>query len=70
MAQLDGTFVRPSKIPSLKVAVIGGKADHFTDETKLSVYRDYRVLYEITADRPGGAGPEDQLFADTLTYRG
>lgn len=68
-SQLDGRFIKPSDMPSLKVAVIGGKADHYKDATKISRYHDYKVLYDITAGQRGGACPEDNLFPDELTYR-
>ena len=39
-----------------------GKADHFADPTKLSVYRDYEILYDITEGREAGAQPSDPAF--------
>ena len=44
-------------IPSLKVSVAMGKATHFAESAQLSRYRNYEALYEITADRAGGARP-------------
>jgi len=44
-------------IPSLEVSVAMGKATHFAESSQLSRYRDYEVLYEITADRACGARP-------------
>ncbi|MCJ1461686.1 hypothetical protein MMC07_000284 [Pseudocyphellaria aurata] len=62
ITELNGSFIPKEQLPSLRVAVAGGKADHYADSTKLSVYRDYKVLYDITAGREGGACPEDNLF--------
>ncbi len=50
-------------MPSLRIAVTVGKADHYADLSRLSVYRDYKVMYDVTADRDAGARPEDHLFA-------
>lgn len=50
------------QVPSVKVAVVVGKADHFADATKLSHYHDYRPAYQVTAGKPGGVGPEDNLY--------
>jgi tyrosinase len=56
-------------VPSVKVAVVVGKAEHFADDTKLSHYHGYRPAYEITAGKPGGVGPEDNLYPEGLEWR-
>ena len=49
-------------VPSVKVALVVGKAEHFGDPAKLSRYHDYRPAYQVTAGKPGGVGPEDGLY--------
>ncbi|KAL2039327.1 hypothetical protein N7G274_007995 [Stereocaulon virgatum] len=66
----SGSIIPKEQIPSLKVAIAVGKADHYADPTKLSVYRDYEVMYDVTAGRAGGAAPEDNLFAPGTEYHG
>ncbi|KAK0749661.1 common central domain of tyrosinase-domain-containing protein [Schizothecium vesticola] len=56
-------------VPSVKVAVVVGKAEHFADNTKLSQYHGYRSAYEITAGKPGGVGPEDDLYPEGSEWR-
>lgn len=67
-AQADGQFVPLDRIPSLKVAVAVGKALHYADLSELSEYREYKVMYDVTADREAGARPEDHLFAPGTEY--
>ena len=43
----------------LKVSVAMGKATHYGLASDLSLYEDYRVLWEITENRPAGANPGD-----------
>lgn len=62
---MNGKYVPKKDIPSLKVVVARGKSDHYADPTKLSQYRDYEPLYDITAGRTGGAKREDNLFGNT-----
>ncbi|KAF4457681.1 Di-copper centre-containing protein [Fusarium austroafricanum] len=57
-----GQEVELDKLPSLKIALAVGKADHFVDKTKLSKYYGYKGAHEVTQGRPGGAGPEDGLY--------
>ncbi len=57
-----GELVDFNRIPSLKVSVAAGKADHYADRSKLSRFYDYRGAYQVTQGRPGGAGPEDRLY--------
>jgi len=57
-------LVDVANIPSVKVSVVVGKAEHFADVTKLSRYYDYRPAYQITAGKPGGAGPGDYLYPE------
>ncbi|KAK3314844.1 common central domain of tyrosinase-domain-containing protein [Apodospora peruviana] len=61
-----GQLVEPldERIPSLKVSLAVGKADHFADVTKLSRFYDYKGAFEPTLGRPGGAGPEDGLYPE------
>ncbi len=59
-----GRLVEPDLMPSLRVSVAAGKADHYDDQTKLSRFYDYKGAHEITEGRPQGAGP-----ADTCTRR-
>ena len=65
---MDENIVRKERIPSLKVAVAVGKADYFADPARLSVYRDYKILYGVTAGRDSGASPEDGLFPPQAAY--
>jgi hypothetical protein len=48
----------------MKVSVAAGQAEHTTDGSALSVFSDYKILYDITADAESGTGarPEDRLF--------
>ena len=41
-----------------------GTGEHFTDEGKLSNFKDYKILYDVTANASSGTGakPEDNLF--------
>jgi tyrosinase len=64
-----GQPVELDQIPSLKVALGVGKADHFVDQTKLSKYYGYRGAHEVTHGRPGGAGPEDGLYPPGFEWR-
>ncbi|KAI1470529.1 common central domain of tyrosinase-domain-containing protein [Daldinia caldariorum] len=49
-------------LPSLKVSLAVGKAEHYADRTKMSVYHAYKPAYEVTRGRPGGAEPGDYLY--------
>ncbi|KAK3361986.1 common central domain of tyrosinase-domain-containing protein [Lasiosphaeria ovina] len=49
-------------LPSLKVSLVAGKAQHFPDPAELSRFWDYRPAYQVTAGRPGGAKREDSLY--------
>lgn len=53
---LEGT------VPSVKVAVVVGKAQHFADGGKLSRFWDYRPAYEVTRGQPGGVDESDGLY--------
>ncbi|KAK3367852.1 hypothetical protein B0H63DRAFT_529560 [Podospora didyma] len=44
-----GPLIDPALIPSLKVSLAVGKADHFADITKLSRFYDYKGAFEPTA---------------------
>ena len=46
-------------MPDLKVAVAIGKAIHYADTARLSEYRDYEILWDVTQDQVGGARPGD-----------
>ena len=59
---MNGKYV---DIPSLKVVVAVGKANHYADPAKLSKYHDYKVLYDITAGQTGGANPGDNFCEET-----
>ena len=52
-------MINPSKLademPSLKVSLAVGTADHPTEADQLSSYKDYRPLFDATKGRPGGA---------------
>ena len=41
----------------MKVSVAMGTATHFGQASRLSVYQDYEVLWEVTENRPAGAAP-------------
>ena len=64
-----GVVVEIDRIPSLKVSLAAGKANHYADRTKLSEFYDYKGVYEVTQGRPGGAGPEDGLYPPGSVYR-
>ena len=63
-----GTLVEPERMPSLKVSVAVGKANHYADRSKLSEFYDYKGAYEITEGRPGGAGPDDGMYPPENVY--
>lgn len=50
------------RIPSLRVSMAVGKANHYADLSKLSEFYDYKGAYDVTQGRPAGAVPEDQLY--------
>ncbi|KAK4691376.1 hypothetical protein P7C71_g5612, partial [Lecanoromycetidae sp. Uapishka_2] len=64
-----GALVDPDRIPSLKVSVAVGKANHYADRSKLSEFHDYKGAHEITQGRPGGAGPDDGMYPPDAVYR-
>ncbi|KAF5988305.1 di-copper centre-containing protein [Fusarium bulbicola] len=64
-----GRPVDLGRIPSLKVALGVGKADHFVDKAKLSQYYGYKGAHQVTQGRPGGAGPEDGLYPPGYEWR-
>jgi hypothetical protein len=37
---------------------------HFADPARMPEYEDYKILYDVTADKPSGSGAseEDGLF--------
>ncbi|KAI9750729.1 MAG: hypothetical protein M4579_006330 [Chaenotheca gracillima] len=70
IAGIDGSVILNEDMPSLKVAVAVGQADHFADDTKLSEYYGYKILYEVTDGRVAGASPADHLFAPGLAFDG
>ncbi|KAK0713932.1 hypothetical protein B0T26DRAFT_678207 [Lasiosphaeria miniovina] len=49
-------------LPSLKVSLVAGKAQHFPEPAELSRLWDFRPAYQVTAGRPGGAKREDSLY--------
>ncbi|KAI1105912.1 Di-copper centre-containing protein [Jackrogersella minutella] len=55
-------------LPSLKVSLAVGKADHPADREQMSRYYDYRAAYEVTSGRPGGVAPADQLYPPGAHY--
>ncbi|KAI1645927.1 Di-copper centre-containing protein [Daldinia loculata] len=55
-------------LPSLKVSLAVGEAEHFADRSKMSKYHNYKAAYEVTSGRPGGAGPEDRLYPPNYEY--
>ena len=64
-----GALVDPERIPSVKVSVAVGRASHYADPSKLSRFHDYKGAYEITQDRPNGAGPDDRMYPPEDVYR-
>ncbi|KAI1800384.1 Di-copper centre-containing protein [Daldinia bambusicola] len=54
---------------SLKVSLAVGRAEHYADRTKMSIYHSYKPAYEVTHGRPGGAGPDDYLYPPHREYR-
>lgn len=67
VTSLEG-LVPPEQLPSLRVSVAVGKADHYADQTKLSRFYDYRGANDVTRDRPQGAGPDDGLYPPGRYY--
>ncbi|KAK0704488.1 hypothetical protein B0H67DRAFT_557288 [Lasiosphaeris hirsuta] len=67
VTSLEG-LVPPEQLPSLRVSVAVGKADHYADQTKLSRFYDYRGANDVTRDRPQGAGPDDGLYPPEQDY--
>lgn len=61
-------LVPVEELPSLRVSVAVGKADHFADQTRLSRFYDYKGANEVTTGRPQGAGPEDGMYPDGWEY--
>ncbi|KAF5005500.1 hypothetical protein FDECE_8078 [Fusarium decemcellulare] len=53
-----------SQIPSLRISLAVGKADHYADRTKMSRFYDYKDAHAVTAGRPGGATDQDGLHWD------
>ncbi|KAF7537431.1 hypothetical protein G7054_g3742 [Neopestalotiopsis clavispora] len=64
----SGQLVEPTDIPSLKVSLAVGKADHFADRAKMSKFYNYNAAYDVTQGRPNGAGPEDGLYPPGALY--
>ena len=56
-------------VPSAKVALVVGKADHFAEISKLSRYRGYLLAYQVSAGKPGGVGPGDGLYPAASEWR-
>ena len=63
-----GELVQPEQIPSLKVVFVLGKADHFKDENRPSIFRDYVPAYEVTENKPNGANEGDGLYPPGYKY--
>ena len=62
--QREGNIIAKERVSSLKVSVAMGTADHHMDDSKLSEFSDYKIIYDITkhAESGTGAKPEDDLF--------
>jgi tyrosinase len=58
----DGATVPFEQIPSVKVSLAVGKADHFADSGKLSKFYAYKGAFQVTEGRPGGASRADGLY--------
>ncbi len=63
-----GDLLPPRDLPSLRVSVAVGKADHYADPKKLSRFYDYKGAKEVTKDRPQGASPDDGLYPPGQEY--
>lgn len=59
--QIHDQVIPNEQIPSVKVSVAAGKATHYAEHSRLSEYRDYEVVYEVTEGRLGGARPGDNI---------
>ncbi|KAL9050230.1 MAG: hypothetical protein Q9162_006765 [Coniocarpon cinnabarinum] len=59
VSDINDEPVDKSQLPDLKVSVAVGKATHYRDAARHSVYEDYEVLYEVTENRVAGANPGD-----------
>ncbi|KAK0707120.1 hypothetical protein B0T26DRAFT_876116 [Lasiosphaeria miniovina] len=58
-------------VASLRVSLVVGRAKHFVaDVTRPSVFSDYKPAYSVTAGRPNGAAPEDELYTHGVCYDG
>ncbi|KAF2004872.1 Di-copper centre-containing protein [Amniculicola lignicola CBS 123094] len=64
----NGLPVHLTSMPSLKISLGVGKADHFADLTKESHFYEYRGAFEVTQGRLGGAGPEHGLYPPGFEY--
>ncbi|KAH6990001.1 common central domain of tyrosinase-domain-containing protein [Ilyonectria destructans] len=56
-------------IPSLKVSLAVGKAQHWADRTKMSRFYDYQGVFEVTEGRDGGAEERDGMYPPDALYR-
>ena len=59
LSQANGQVIPWEQLPNTKIFVLRGKAEHYSAEGKLSVYRDYVPLPEVTNGRPAGATRAD-----------
>lgn len=63
-----GRLLDPETMPSLRISLAVGRADHYADRSMLSRFYDYKAAYEVTQGRPGGADREDGLYPPGLEY--
>lgn len=64
-----GQPVDLNRIPSLKVSLAVGKAQHWADRTKMSRFYDYQGVFEVTEGRDGGAEERDGMYPPDALYR-
>ncbi|KAK4663665.1 hypothetical protein QC763_610400 [Podospora pseudopauciseta] len=55
----NGTIIPWERLPKTKVFVLKGKAKHYTENSKLSSYKEYDALGHITHNKPAGASHAD-----------
>ena len=62
----NGEVIPWEQLPKIKIFVSRGKAEHYSKEGKLLVYRDYVPLPEVTNGRPASATPADFGISEEL----
>ncbi len=53
--QMDGTVIPWDRLDKTKIYVLKGKARHFPEDERLSVYENYEPLSGVTHGKEAGA---------------